>query len=184
LAALLRIRALVVAGVSLAEIKEGSAELIDVALERLDHEREQLELRRSRLLALRAGNLGLPTDIRDNILDLLGVSDYADVETASLDLMGLCGVATDETWATIRSNLENTNRRLEALQMQHIWEELGRRRPDEADELIDELQPLANSGLTYGIWQTLRPGRVPLKTRDFKCRGAQERALEQLAGIL
>jgi len=131
LAALLRVRALVDACITLADIRSDSPTLIDAALSRIDSQLAALRAQRSRLLALQAGELGLPADLRSGIRDLLG-------ETAPT------GAA--------------------------------------AEELIAELRPL--TGLVHGVVDTLAPGDVPLGVRDVVTRGAQARALAELAGAL
>lgn len=86
LAALLRVRALVDAGITLADIRSDSSSLIDAALHRIDSQLAVL-----RLLALQAGELGLPADVRSGIRRLLGDTVLARMEIDALDLMGLTG---------------------------------------------------------------------------------------------
>ncbi|AJE33858.1 HTH-type transcriptional regulator [Corynebacterium humireducens NBRC 106098 = DSM 45392] len=184
LAALLRVRALVDAGITLADIRSGSPTLIDAALSRIDSQLAALRAQRSRLLALQAGERGLPADLRSGIRDLLGDHDYTRMEIDALDLMGLSGVATAETWEVLRRNLADPARRAEALRLRDLWEELGETAPTgaAADELIAELRPL--TGLVHGVVDTLTPGDVPLGVRDVATRGAQARALAELTGAL
>ncbi len=159
LAALLRVRALVDAGITLADIRSDSSSLIDAALHRIDSQLAVLRAQRSRLMALQAGELGLPADIRTGIRELLGDGAPARMEIDALDLMGLTGVASPET-----------------------WEELGDTAPADADDIIAELRTLR--GITDGILPTLTPGDAPLTTRDITTRGAQSRAPAELAGAL
>lgn len=70
LAALLRVRALVDAGITLADIRSDSSSLIDAALHRID---SQL------------------ADVRSGIRRLLGDTVLARMEIDALDLMGLTG---------------------------------------------------------------------------------------------
>lgn len=51
-----------------------------------------------------------------------------------------------------------------------------------ADDNIAELRGLR--GISDGILPTLTPGEVPLQLRDVETRGAQARALAELAGAL
>ncbi|MDO5513158.1 MerR family transcriptional regulator [Corynebacterium sp.] len=182
LAALLRVRALVDAGISLADIASDSASLIDAALHRIDSQLTVLRAQRTRLLALQAGELGLPEDIRTGIRELLGDGDYARMECDAFDLMGLSGVASPATWEVLRANLHDPARRAETLRFRDLWETLGDLAPAEADDIIAELQTLR--GISEGIMPTLTPGDAPLSARDFPTRGAQSRALAELSGAL
>lgn len=177
LAALLRVRALVDAGITLADIRSDSSSLIDAALHRIDSQLAVLRAQRSRLMALQAGELGLPADIRTGIRELLGDGAPARMEIDALDLMGLTGVASPETWEVLRRNLAEPARRF-----RDLWEELGDTAPADADDIIAELRTLR--GITDGILPTLTPGDAPLTTRDITTRGAQSRALAELAGAL
>lgn len=177
LAALLRVRALVDAGITLADIRSDSSSLIDAALHRIDSQLAVLRAQRSRLMALQAGELGLPADIRTGIRELLGDGAPARMEIDALDLMGLTGVASPETWEVLRRNLADPARRF-----RDLWEELGDTAPADADDIIAELRTLR--GITDGILPTLTPGDAPLTTRDITTRGAQSRAPAELAGAL
>lgn len=182
LAALLRVRALVDAGITLADIRSDSSSLIDAALSRIDSQLTVLRAQRSRLLALQSGELGLPADIRSGIRELLGDGIPARMEIDALDLMGLTGVASAETWEVLRRNLRHPARRADTLRFRDLWEELGDLAPAAADDNIAELRGLR--GISDGILPTLTPGEVPLQLRDVETRGAQARALAELAGAL
>lgn len=182
LAALLRVRALVDAGITLADIRSDSSSLIDAALHRIDSQLAVLRAQRSRLMALQAGELGLPADIRSGIRELLGDGAPARMEIDALDLMGLTGVASPETWEVLRRNLADPARRAETRRFRDLWAELGDTAPADADDIIAELRTLR--GITDGILPTLTPGDAPLTTRDITTRGAQSRALAELAGAL
>ncbi|NLA55270.1 MAG: MerR family transcriptional regulator [Corynebacterium humireducens] len=182
LAALLRVRALVDAGITLADIRSDSSSLIDAALSRIDSQLTVLRAQRSRLLALQSGELGLPADIRSGIRELLGDGIPARMEIDALDLMGLTGVASAETWEVLRRNLRDPARRADTLRFRALWEELGDLAPAAADDNIAELRGLR--GISDGILPTLTPGEVPLQLRDVETRGAQARALAELAGAL
>ncbi|GAB3697357.1 MerR family transcriptional regulator [Corynebacterium nasicanis] len=180
LAALLRVRALVDAGITLADIRSDSASLIDAALHRIDSQLTVLRAQRARLLALQAGELGLPADLRSGIRELLGDTPHARMEIDAYDLMGLSGVAGTETWQVLRRNLRDPARSADTLRFRDLWEQLGDLAPAEADDIIAELRVLR--GLSDGILPTLTPGDAPLTVRDFPTRGAQARALSVLAG--
>lgn len=143
----------------------------------------ELHARRERLLALLAGELGLPADIRARILDVLGATDHARREIDALDFMGLSGVATPETWAVIRGNLADPTRRAEMRQAQEHWEALAGLSPHspEADRIIRELRSGIGGGLMHGSRGTLIPGETGLGVQDLDVRGAQLRAIAELS---
>ncbi|WIM72046.1 MerR family transcriptional regulator [Corynebacterium suedekumii] len=113
LADLLRVRALVQAGIPLSAISDPDPSLYDAALARIDARLTALHEQRRHLLALRSGTLGLPADLREMITGIGRDSDYLRLELDSLELMGLCGVAADETWDRMRANLADPARRAE-----------------------------------------------------------------------
>lgn len=183
LVALLRVRTLVTAGLTLSEISDDSSPLIDVAFTRLRNREAALAQQRLELERLRDGDLGVPDDLRSGIHTLLGDCPYSAMELASLDLMGFAGVATAATWEVIRRNLSTPDRRKEALTASRLWEELGRvsTHSAEADRAILELRHLVGGGLTADFYPTLNPGSLPLQPSDFiELVGAQERALLEL----
>lgn len=183
LAALLRVRTLVEAGIPLTEITSG-ARLYPRALARIDARLAELTRQRRRLLALQAGTLGLPADIRQGIEELAGDAGVARLETDSLELMGLTGVATEQTWKQLRDNLADPARRRMIRQGYATWHRLGRLRADDAaaTELIGNLAGFMEQGLMTGVFATLQPGNLPLTTADIPTTGAQSRALSTLAG--
>lgn len=179
---LLRVRTLVEAGIPLTEITSGG-QLYPRALVRIDARLAELTRQRRRLLALQAGTLGLPADIRKNIEELAGDAGVARLETDSLELMGLTGVATEQTWRQLRDNLADPARRRVIRQGYAIWHLLGQLRADDpaAVELIQDLARFMNRGLMAGVLATLQPGDLPLTTADIPTTGAQSRALSTLA---
>lgn len=181
LAALLRVRTLVEAGISLTEITSG-AQLYPRALARIDARLAELTRQRRRLLALQAGTLGLPTDLREGIEALAGDAEVARLETDSLELMGLTGVATDRTWEQLRCNLADPARCRVARQGYATWLRLGQLHADDpaAVELIQDLAQFLHQGLMAGVAATLLPGDLPLTTADIPTTGAQSRALAKL----
>ncbi len=183
LAALLRVRTLVEAGIPLAEIDAGE-DLYDRALARVDARLAELREQRRRILALMDGGLGLPADIRASIEKLLDDPEFARLETDALDLMGLSGVATETTWEQLRRNLADPGCRRAALRARDAWQGLGRLRADapEAGEIIGRLVDSMEQGLMAGVYPTLRPGDLPLALADVPVTGAQGRALEILSG--
>lgn len=185
LTALIRVRSLVAAGVTLAEIRNDSASLIDAALTRLRIRQDQLNKQREQLERIRNNELGVPSDIRSDIQALLGKTCFADLEINSLELMGVTGVATPQTWDVIRTNLADPAHREATLQAATLWSSLGKVSPSspDADHLIAELKELTGQGMTAGIMPTLVPGGVPLTVNDVtEFIGAQERALKELSG--
>ena len=45
-----------------------------------------------------------------------------------------------------------------------------------------DLSGLTREGLMSGVWETLRPGNLPVSSRDYETRGAQTRALAEISG--
>lgn len=184
LADLLRVRALVQAGIPLSAISDPDPSLYDAALARIDAHLTALHEQRRHLLTLRSGTLGLPADLREMITAIGRDSDYLRLELDSLELMGLCGVATDETWERMRANLADPSRRAEYRRAFDLWNRLGSLKSEDpaVDGIIDDLSGLTRAGLMSGVWETLRPGNLPVSSRDYETRGAQTRALAEISG--
>lgn len=183
LAALLRVRTLVEAGIPLGEIDSGPA-LYDRALARIDARLAELREQRRRVLALMTGGLGVPDDIRAGMAELLEDPSLVRLETDALDLMGLAGVATDATWDLLRRNLADPDRRRAARELRDGWRRLGQLRADapELDEIVARLVDSMHRGPMAGLRETLRPGDLPLTLSDVPVTGAQARALEIMSG--
>ncbi|WP_342318274.1 MerR family transcriptional regulator [Corynebacterium mayonis] len=180
LAALLRVRAMVDAGIPLADISQSKPSLIDDALRSINQRIAQLEAQRDRLRALSSGDLGAPADIRREMKGLLGDNAYTQAEIDAFDLMALAGVATDKTWDCLRRNLADPCRRAEAVHVKEIWQKLADTPPAQAEALIDDLA--AREGLMHGIRDTLSTGEVPLSLVDVPTSKAQTLALRKLSG--
>ncbi|WP_288833276.1 MerR family transcriptional regulator [uncultured Corynebacterium sp.] len=179
LANVLRVRALVEAGIPLSSIKCGKTSLFDDALTRIDHRIADLQAQRDRLIALRAGDVGVPADIRHHLVELLRETDICNAQLESLELMGLTGVAAGETWKVLRRNLRDDDLRAEELRAAELWELLAETKPQEADAIIAELASLR--GIMQGIHDTLAPGALPISAQDVPAQGAQLRALDELS---
>lgn len=206
-ARVLRIRALVEAGVPLRTVAEmgpgmGADErkVLSVALQHLDGRIDELMLQRDRLQSMLDGTFGLPPDIREGVRAALMGGDaeevpcadtdleaHAESELASLELMALSGVATEDTWALLRRNLKDdacigfTHRAATA------WIALGRRppgRPGDGNEVVhrlcEEVILGQRQGVFRGLTETLQPGDVPITVDDAKLTGAQAELFEYL----
>lgn len=185
LAALLRIRTLVSAGVTLAEITSGSSSPVATAFSRLEQREAELARQRFELERLNEGTVGLPAHIRHALLDLLGNTAYARMEIDSLELMALSGVATSATWEVIKANLSDLTRRRESQRVGELWASLEHLSPTSpaAEKAMAELNTLSAGGVTAGLLLTLKPGDIDLHIEDIAdLSSVQERALREATG--
>lgn len=184
LAALLRVRTLVTAGIPLAEIDAAgdNEDNYAAALQRIDARLAALQEQRRRVVALRSGGLGVPPDIRAGVAELLADPALTRLETDALDLMGLVGVATEDTWERLRRNLADPACREITRRTGEAWRHLGRLRANDpaAGPLIDQLLSWADRGLMAGVTSTLRSGDLPLSIAEITVTGAQGRAVAVL----
>lgn len=167
LAAVLRARALIDAGVPLAHIH--SPDAIDRSLELIESQIAHLTRQRERLSRMKVAPLGMPDDLRGQFISLLGDTDFVRGELESFDLMALTGVATAATWDQLRTNLGDPDCVAATLEFAREWEK------GDADKLA-ELLPL---GIMRGVSDTLIPGELPLKAADSRWPAVVER----LAGV-
>lgn len=181
LAAILRARALVDAGVPVADIHHPKA--VERSLALLDERIALLTRQRERLLALQAAPPGVPEEIRTGLQAALGDTAHARGEIESFDLMAVAGVATAATWEQLRANLADPACVAASREYGRLWERLGglRAGDEEVAEDVAKLRDLLPASLMRGIAPTLRAGDVPLAATDLELRGAQRAALAALA---
>lgn len=182
LAAVLRARALIDAGVPVSEVRSPKA--VEQSLILLDERITQLQRQKRRLLALSISPHGTPDDIRFSLGSLIDDSSLLRIELDSWDLMALTGVATPDTWEQLRKNLQDPSCLAAARKAADLWLKLGELRPGDpsVEVIVDRLRPLAQAGLMRDIFPTLSPGDVPLASSDVPTKGAQGLVLQVLAG--
>ena len=166
LAAILRTRALIDAGVPLSHIH--SPDAIDRSLDLIDAQIAHLTRQRERLTTLKAAPLGMPEDVRARLLEVLGDTDFLWGEIESFDLMALTGVATPATWDQLRANLANPDCVKATDEFAVAWE---------AGD-VDKLAELLPRGIMRDLTGTLVPGDVPLTAGDTE----SPEIVEKLAG--
>ncbi|MDK8795322.1 MerR family transcriptional regulator [Corynebacterium sp. MSK041] len=166
LAAVLRARALIDAGVATTHIH--STDAIDRSLELIDAQIAHLTRQRERLTTLKAAPLGMPEDVRARLLEVLGDTDFLWGEIESFDLMALTGVATPATWDQLRANLANPDCVKATDEFAVAWE---------AGD-VDKLAELLPRGIMRDLTGTLVPGDVPLTAGDTE----SPEIVEKLAG--
>ncbi|MCZ9293046.1 MerR family transcriptional regulator [Corynebacterium meitnerae] len=166
LAAVLRARALIDAGVPLSHIHSPNA--IEHSLELLDKQIAHLSRQRDRLSALKEAPLGMPNDVRTRLVDVLGDTEFVRGETESFDLMALTGVATPATWDQLRANLADPACVEATEEFALAWE---------AGD-VDKLAELLPRGIMRDLTGTLVPGDVPLTAGDTE----YPEVAEKLAG--
>ncbi len=154
LAAVLRARALIDAGVATTHIH--STDAIDRSLELIDAQITHLMRQRDRLSALKEAPLGMPNDVRTQLIDVLGDTDFVRGETESFDLMALTGVATPATWDQLRANLADPACIKATEEFGRAWETGD----------VDKLAELLPRGIMRNVADTLVPGEVPLTAWD------------------
>lgn len=184
LAAVVRARALVDAGVPVSAVQTPNA--IEQSLRLLDERITLLQRQKRRLLALLTSPYGTPEDIRTSLGSLYDDPSLLQTELDSWDLMALTGVATPETWEQLRKNLQDPSCLTAARKSAVLWQKLGEMQPTDpaVDDMIRTLQALAHAGLMRDIFPTLTPGDVPLALSDVPTKGAQGVGLRALAGDL
>ena len=166
LAAILRARALIDAGVPLSHIH--SPDAIDRSLDLIDAQIAHLTRQRERLTTLKAAPLGMPEDVRARLLEVLGDTDFLWGEIESFDLMALTGVATPATWDQLRANLANPDCVKATDEFAVAWEARD----------VDKLAELLPRGIMRDLTGTLVPGDVPLTAGDTE----SPEIVEKLAG--
>ncbi|MCP1388050.1 MerR family transcriptional regulator [Corynebacterium sp. TA-R-1] len=171
LAAVLRARALIDAGVAVADIHRADA--VERSISLLDDRISHLQQQRKRLLALQAAPLGVPVDVREVFLAAFGDSPYARAELEQFELMAVAGVATEATWQQLRANLTDPACVAATREFAKVW----------AGEMnVEKRKALLPQTVMRGVGETLKPGDLPLTPAEFGLRGEQRAALEALAG--
>ena len=176
----LRIRALAEAGVPLANVHDPDAASTATGL--LDDKIKQLRHQQKMLNSLASGSPGAPADIRSELTSVMGMGSMLEMELTMLDLMALCGVATDETWTAIRDNLDDPEVITHSRRAAEIWEELGDlpSYSEEAQSLMGPLGEAMSRGYMRGVIKTLNEGSVPISMDDLRVSGAQEMIIHAL----
>lgn len=170
LAAIIRARALIDAGVPVADVT--SPDAIERSLALIGAKLSHLTRQRDRLTALKDSPVGTPTDITRGLLQALGDTDYTRREIESFDLMALTGVATEATWDQLRANLTDEECVAATAEFARVWE---------AGD-VDKLRELLPRTIMRDVHETLVPGTVPVTVHDVDLPDAQRVALEALAG--
>lgn len=180
LVAVIRARALIDAGVPVADIEREDAVQRSIAM--LDGHIAHLERQRSRLLAIAEAPAGCPRDISDKLADVIDDAALLQIELDSWDLMALTGVATEATWAQLRANLKDASCVEAARKSVNVWGELGAMHSRDVDvpQISATLSALFARGIMRDVLPTLRQGSVPLQVKDLPTRGAQRVVLEEL----
>lgn len=183
LAAVVRARALIDAGVPVADATgEDTDIVVDRALKQLDVRIAHLQQQRTRLAMLAAHPAGAPTDIREALRGVFSDPQAVQRELDAWDLMALAEVATTATWAQLRENLANLDCVEAAREASSLWQTLGRMRVSDWDfgSIATRIQELVPRGLLRGIAPTLQPGKIPLNLHDVPTEGAQRALLQTL----
>lgn len=102
LVAVLRARALIDAGVAVADIH--SSDAVERSISLIDPRLPLLSQQRARLIALRESPVGMPADVRERLLEALLDADYVRAVIDAFDLMAVASVATAATRETLRTN--------------------------------------------------------------------------------
>lgn len=169
LAAVIRARALIDAGVPTSHINHPGA--VDRSIELIDARIERLTVQRQRLAALQEAPLGLPDDLRREIITLLGDTDYARGEINAFDLMAMTGITTSGTWQQLRANLADDQCRSATREFAVAW----------GDGDVDKLKSLLSRTIIRGINDTLIPGDLPIGPNDAGLNAQQRAVLKELA---
>lgn len=182
LAAVLRARALIDAGVPVADV--ASPDVIERSFRLIDEKIARLQQQRERLRALAKAPHGTPNDIRKSLSRVIEDPSMLQLELDSWDLMALTSVATTATWEQLRENLRDNNCRAALREAEMLWQELGSLSPRDPGvaRIIKKLRCVGEHGLMRGIYPTLRPGKAPLSVAEVPTTGAQGVVLEALVG--
>lgn len=182
LASVLRARALIDAGVPVADVS--SPDAVERSFNMLDERIARLHQQRERLRALSQAPKGTPEDIRDSLSKLIEDPAMLQLELDSWDLIALTGVATSATWKQLRQNLADDDCLAALREAEMLWRELSSLSPHDCgvEGIVEKLRYLGEHGLMRGIYPTLRPGKAPLTVADAPTTGAQGVALKALVG--
>lgn len=182
LAAVIRARALIDAGVPVADV--ASPDAIDRSFVLVDEKIARLQRQRERLRALATAPYGTPNDLRESLSRVIEDPALRQLELDSWDLMALTSVATPATWEQLRENLRDNTCLAALRKAEMLWLELGSLSPHDCGvaRIVEKLRYLGEHGLMRGIYPTLRPGKAPLTVADAPTTGAQGVALKALVG--
>lgn len=187
LAAVVRARALIDAGVPVADVGTTDAEDLKNAVHRslglLDRRIAHLQQQRERLSMLAANPTGTPKELRDKIHGVIRDEQALQRELDAWDLIAFTGLATADTWEQLRRNLDDPHCVRAEREVHQLWSLLGELRPrnNAVRSITGKLRALLPKGLLREILPTLRHGSVSLSVGDVPTRGAQLVVLKALA---
>ena len=182
LAAVVRARALIDAGVAVADVS--SPDAIERSFAIVDERIARLQRQREKLRALAAAPHGTPNDIRESLSEVIEDPAMLQLELDSWALLALTGVAPSATGEQLRKNLADDDCRAVLRRVETLWRELGSLSPRDCRValIVEKLRNVSEHGLMRGIYPTLQPGNALLTVTDAPTTGAQGVALEALAG--
>ncbi len=197
-AQLVRIRALTEAGVPASRAGRTAdpgddAAILFRALQAVEEQIGQLEMRRVRLRSLLGGEGRIPTDISEQLQSFRKrLDDYVvprlspllDRDIRALQLMVDTGMTTKGTWEVLRDALADEDSLLATISGYVAWQVLGTFSADnpEAPALVEKCRRGLVGGIFATLTDTLIPGDLPLTTEDVTTDGAQHLALPTLVG--
>lgn len=182
------IRALIDAGIPLAEI--GTDIDFPTVLSRIDATIAKLEQQRNNLLRLAETPLGVPADLLTAIEEHLLNCGFPTVlithELESFQLMGICGVTTEETWAQLRTNLKDPAVAISTRTQAQLWQKLATLSPqsDEFEQIIIQIAELLPTGLMAELHPTLREADMPLTGSEFQLPYPYDHAFHRLTELM
>ena len=168
----LTIRALINAGIPLAEI--GTEIDFATALSRIDAKIATLEQQRNNLLRLAETPLGVPANLLTAIEKHLLNCDFPAIliahELESFQLMGICGAATEATWAQLAANLKDPAVAESTHAQAELWHKVAALSPEseEFEQFITQIAQLLPTGLMARLHPTLREADMPLTGAEFQ----------------
>ncbi|MEX3562575.1 MerR family transcriptional regulator [Corynebacterium phoceense] len=185
LAALVKVRQLVVAGIPLKSVVVDSEdELYDAALAEIDRKIVELGEQRVRLLRLRDNPpMPAPRELMAEVEKVLAAGGLSEQDIAqeidAWNLMSYSGVATDQTWRVLQANVHSTECVSAVRQHHQLWVQLGETEPGpKCDALAEQWFAAYSDGVMNGIIETLTPGYLDLQPNDIAAHNGQVVALE------
>lgn len=184
----LTIRALIDAGIPLAEI--GTDVDFPAALSRIDATIAKLEQQRDNLLRLAETPLGVPakllTAIEKHLLECNFPTVLITHELESYQLMGICGVTTSATWAQLTANLKDPTVAESSRTQAQLWNKVATLSPqsDEFEQTIKQIARLLPTGLMAGLHPTLREADMPLTGSEFQLPYPYDHAFRLLIELM
>ncbi|MDO4760522.1 MAG: MerR family transcriptional regulator [Corynebacterium sp.] len=180
LAELLRIRALVQAGVPLSLVTSDTA---------LEQARELLHIRITQLLQqqiflerLSAHTVGVPSDVRESLRTLITDEHLYDQEITALEVMALTGITTPATWQVLRENLAHPKIQQSTTRFLQAWTTLMQEPSVDIDQMVEEFRVAYEQGWMRGVAETLVEGSVDVSLPDMHLEPRVEQVLSQFLG--